>query len=104
MNVPDYASTRRFRAGFVAGLLLFLAANVHSYRVNPCFYEEGLCGFGLPFQCGYGFPFSAEPEGFPFESAIIWGGLVANCFIAVIASTLLGRLCNKLFRHRPAFK
>ncbi len=105
MRLPRPAATRPFRAGFGGGLLLFAAANGRSYWRNPCFYEEGQCFFGFPFSCGYGFPFSPLDGGqMPFNSEIIWGGLVANFFVMVIASALLGLLCDKLFRSRPAFK
>ena len=104
MSLPHHTKTVPFRAGFVVGILAFLAANVRSYWVNPCFYEHGWCGFGFPFKCGYGFPFGPTAEGLPFRSEIIWGGLVANCFIAVTASILIARLCDKLFKAAPALK
>ena len=104
MSLPHYAKATPFRVGLAVGILLFLAANVHSYWVNPCFYEHGWCGFGFPFECGYGFPFGPTAKLLPFQSRIIWGGLVANSFIAVTASILLGRLCNKLFKAAPVLK
>ncbi len=104
MRLPRPATTKPFLAGSACGVLLFVAANVRSYWRNPCFYEEGQCGFGFPFECGYGFPFSPDAGRMPFNSEIIWGGLAANFFVTVIASVLLGLLCNKLFRSRPAFK
>ena len=104
MSVPSYSKMTQFRAGFVVGLLLFLAANVRSYWVNKCIYTEGMCGFGFPFEAGLGFPFGPTAKLLPFDSEIIWGGLVANCFIAVTASILLGRLCDKLFGPRTTFK
>ena len=104
MGLPSYARTAPFWLGFAAVVLTFLAANVRSYWVNPCFFMEGQCGFGFPFEAGYGFPFSPWLRNLPFDSEVIWGGLVANCFIAVTAGILLGRLCNRMFRHRTAFK
>ena len=109
MRMPNFATTKLFRAGLISGLHLFLAANVRSYWTHPCFYEEGRCGFGFPFECGYGFPFGptvldAASWGAPYRDEIFWGGLAANFFVAFIASTLLGLLCYKLFKSRPAFK
>jgi hypothetical protein len=109
MRMPYFATTRQFRAGFIAGLLLFLAANVHSYWSNQCFYEEGLCWFGFPFRWGYGFPFGPAVvgpaiEGLPFRSEIFWGRLAANSLIAIAASTIFGLICNKLFKAKRAFK
>ena len=104
MSAPSYTSTRQFRAAFVAGLLLFLAANVHSYWVNPCFFMEGKCGFGFPFEAGYGYPFSPWLRNLPFKSEVIWGGLVANCFTAVAFGVILGRLCNLIHRAGTALK
>ncbi len=104
MRLPDFATTKQFLVGFISGLLFFVMMNVRSYWCNPCFYEHGWCGFGFPFECGYGFPFSPEKARLPFNSEIIWGGLVANFFVAVTASILLGILCNKLFKGGTAFK
>jgi hypothetical protein len=109
MWMPNFFKSKPFRAGFVCGLFLFVAANVRSYWTNPCFYEHGWCAFGLPFRCGYGFPFSpsileARTAGLPFRDEIFWGGLVADVFIAVTVSILLGLLCNRLFKTKVALK
>ena len=101
MRLPDLVSTKQFLVGFTGGLLLFVAVNVRSYWMNPCFYEHGWCGFGFPFECGYGFPFGPTARLLPFDSKIMWGGLVANVLVAVMASVLIGILSNKLFKTRP---
>jgi hypothetical protein len=100
MRLPRFATTTQFCAGFVGGLLLFVAANVHSYRRMDrqplCSVADGWCSFGFPFEV-YG------TGGFITHTDVFWSGIVANTFIAVTASVLAGALCRKLTTLRRPF-
>jgi hypothetical protein len=91
------SKNERFAAGFLSGLLLFVAANLYSYARMSCMMADGFCGFGFPFEL-------YETGGFITISRILWSGLVADSFIGVTLSVLLGLLCKRLLLHRSDFK
>ena len=96
MRLPDFATTTQFRAGFIAGLLLFVAANFYSYLQMGCTLDDGFCGFGFPFEL-------YETGGFVTVHRLVPCGLIADAFIALVSSLMLGLACHKLFAPRNTF-
>jgi hypothetical protein len=94
--MPNLTTTKQFRAGYIGGLLLFVAANFYSYRRMRCTLDDGWCGFGFPFEL-------YETGGFITQHRLVPFGLVADTFVAIASSALLGLICNKLFASRPTF-
>jgi hypothetical protein len=96
MRLPDFARTTQFRAGFVGGLLLFVAANFYSYCQMGGTLDDGFTGFGFPFKL-------YETGGFATVHRLVACGLIADAFVAVASSVALGLICHKLFASRSTF-
>ena len=87
-----------FAIGFAIGLLIFVSANVMSYR-------QMLRGSELSdVTRSFGFPFTLyAASGFGGEW-IVWSGLIEDIFIAVGASTFLGSVGRLVFNKRTGLQ
>lgn len=81
-----------FAIGFALGLLIFVLANVVSYR--QMFRGPDLTDLVQAF----GFPFEVYRSGGFNIARISWGGVVADVLIAACGSILLGWLAEVVFR------
>ena len=83
-----------FTVGFALGWLIFVSANVMSYR-------QMLRGRDLTdVPISFGFPFKLyASSGFGGEW-IVWSGLIADVLIAVCVSTILGLIAGLISRKR----
>lgn len=83
---------RGFAIGFAIGLLIFVSANVMSYR-------QMLRGTDLSdVPISFGFPFALyAASGFGGER-IVWSGVIEDIFIAVGASVILGSVVQMVFK------
>ena len=81
-----------FAIGFAVGLLIFVSANVISYR-------QMLRGTVLTdAPTAYGFPFKFHASsGFGGEW-ILWSGLIADILIAVCVGAILGLIAGLVFK------
>lgn len=82
---------------FVFGMSVFVAANVFDYwRTKPpcCDFSAA---FGVPLALG-------RWGGYVGTVSIYWRGLLADIFIAGIASLFLAFVVEKLFRRRALVK
>jgi hypothetical protein len=85
--------SRIFAIGFLCGIALFIALNVYSYSqaIPPCC--DLSASFGIPFTAGsYG--------GFVTATYILWSGVIADMFVALAASYVLGWVVEKIFMSR----
>lgn len=81
-----------FAIGFLCGIALFIVVNLYSYnQANP-----PCCDF----SASYGFPFKLGSYGGFAGGAISWSGVIANMFIALCASYILGWVADKIFVSR----
>ena len=103
MGVAMIIRSRAFVVGFLAGLLIFLAANVRSYNqmqarmLSAEMHPELACydcpeGFGVPFWVYETGGFASLP------SPVLPLGIIADVLIAVLASLMTGYVCSSLFR------
>ena len=93
-NLSDMRS-KIFLAGFLGGLLLFAAANIHSYYrmlAEPVLIDATV-SFGIPFR------FYVTGG---FVGGILWWRLIADVLIALMVSVILGWVSAKLFGHVAA--
>jgi hypothetical protein len=82
--------SRAFAAGLFGSLFLFIAANFYSYRQMSCALDDGFCGFGFPFEL-------YETGGYATVTRLVWCGFIADAFIAVAASFVIGAICDRVF-------
>jgi hypothetical protein len=89
MNRP-----RVFAVGFAVGLLIFVSANVISYRqmVRGTVLTDAPTAYGFPFR------FYAS-SGFGGEW-ILWSGLIADILIAICVSAILGLIAGLVWRNQ----
>jgi len=81
-----------FAIGFAIGLLIFVSANVMSYRQMV----RGSDLSDLPIS--FGFPFTLyAASGFGGER-IVWSGLLEDLFIALGTSAILGSVFQMVFK------
>lgn len=85
--------SRIFAVGFLCGIAIFIGLNVYSYsQANPPCCDLS-ASFGIPFPAGqYG--------GFVTATYILWGGVIANMFVALAGSYILGWVVEKIFMSR----
>jgi hypothetical protein len=77
-----------FMVGFVLGLVVFVAANIYSYR----FVEPPCCDFSAPF----GFPLPMGTfGGFIGTTNIFWPGFIANLLVSLGAGFVFGSVFRK---------
>ena len=86
-----------FAIGFAVGLLIFVSANVISYRQML----RGTVLTDAPRAYGFPFKFHAS-SGFGGEW-ILWSGLITDILIAVCVSAILGTLSEKMFNGQVKF-
>lgn len=94
MRLKRFALNRMgvFAIGFTIGLLIFISANVVSYRrriPNPLWTD-------LPES--FGFPFTLHASSGFGGASIIWSGVIADVLIAVCANATLGLVCGLIFK------
>ena len=83
-----------FAIGFAVGLLIFVSANILSYRQML----RGTVLTDVPVAFGFPFKFHAS-SGFGGEW-ILWSGLIADILIAVCVSAILGLIAGMVFKNR----
>jgi hypothetical protein len=79
--------SKAFIIGFIIGVGLLVAANIHSY-LHMEFSGGGGCD-DCTFSFGFPFPLWVE-GGFISVADVLWGGLVADAAVAVGVGLLLG--------------
>lgn len=81
-----------FVIGFAIGLLIFVSANVMSYRqmLRSSDLSDIPISFGFPFRL-------YTASGFGGES-IVWSGVIEDIFIAVGASAILGLVVQMVIK------
>ena len=85
--------SRSFVVGFLAGMSLFVIANVYSYsQMNDFDIADLVHEFGWPF------PLYRSGTILHLDN-IIWGGLVTNISTAVLASLIVGQICAVISEH-----
>jgi hypothetical protein len=79
-----------FVISFLCGIALFIAINIYSYsQANPPCCDFSV-SFGFPFELGnYG--------GFVGGPHIRWSGVIADIFVALATSYILGWIVDKIF-------
>jgi hypothetical protein len=95
VRLKQFASNRLgvVAIGFTIGLLIFISANVVSYRrrnPNPLWTD-------LPES--FGFPFTLHASSGFGGASIIWSGLIANVLIALCGSLFLGLVAGLVFKR-----
>lgn len=87
-----------FRIGVAAGLLIFISANVWSYRqrIHEPFLTDVPISFGFPFKLYTAHGFGGE--------AILWSGLIADMLVALCGSIILGLVAGLVFRNQVRFR
>ena len=86
---------RAFAIGFLTVLSLFVLANVYSHMAisHEPVLDDGFAECGFPFKLyRYG--------GFVGMHYILWQGLVADLFLALLAGIATGITCKLFFRVR----
>lgn len=81
-----------FAIGFVVGLLIFVSANVMSYRqmLQGPVLTDAPTAFGFPLKLHASSGFGGE--------WILWSGLIADILIAVCGSAILGLVAGLVFK------
>ena len=96
--------SKSFLMGFFLGLLSFLAANIYTYEDgSEVFGKASDAKMAECFDCvqRFGWPFRLHQSGTIMHvDDILWMGLSADIFIAVIACTIVGALTHLLFNAR----
>lgn len=89
--------SKRFIVGFLAGFALLAAANVYSYL------RMGVTGRADCNDCSvsFGFPWPLWVKGgFVGVSDVLWGGLLADALVAVVAGVVVGLLLRVTSKAR----
>lgn len=83
---------RVFAIGFAIGLLIFVSANVMSYRqmLRAPVLIDAPTAWGVPFKLYASSGFGGE--------WILWSGLIADILIAVCGSAILGFIIGLVFK------
>lgn len=83
-----------FAIGFAVGLLIFVSANVISYRqmLHGTVLTDAPTAFGFPFKIHGSSGFGGE--------WFLWSGLIADILIAVCVSAILGLIAGLVSRNR----
>ena len=82
--MKDFIKDKAFWVGFIIGILAVISGNIFSFFIN----FDAMC-----FDCyeTWGFPFAIYESGtMSHLSRFIWAGVVANFFLTVVFSFILG--------------
>jgi hypothetical protein len=86
--------SKPFVVGFLAGMSLFVAANLYSYtQMKELEIDDYLSEFGWPFPLYQSGTILHLDE-------IHWCGLVADISIAIFASLIIGQICAVVSERR----
>ena len=87
------AENKIFWAGFVIGVLFFIAANIFSLFPNKKGFK--LC---MDCYCTYGFPFPLYESGtIAHLDQFIWSGIAADISLTIVVGFLLGLTFNLIY-------
>lgn len=86
-----------FIIGFLFSIILFVGVNIYSYNLAFPHCCDMPVFFGFPFEFGsYG--------GFITLTNIYWVGVVKNLLFAIVTSSILGWILDRIFVFRNRMK